>query len=511
MGVLIVDYSDLKSTISTSKSACRNIENYADSLDKKVTQKISDLGFSTSRTSDANWFARKKTENLRKKAEKYTNFAKKLENFGEVVQEKDKAVSNKFDTLYSTFKTNNNIKVNPVKEFFVNLTVGISNSSSLSRWVKNTYNNIKTYAKGVYNSIKEWFKYKGGKFVWDIFKSVVSIAAGIALICFTPLGIVGGFLILGYIFSIINDVTNIGNSIKAYKYGNSDPAMAARYGRIDTFSDWLRKTVFKSDSLNRNSFDIADNYDRIKFVVDTVGLVGSFSSFFQNSKNISSIKNLFAGPEGLKVKFLEKTGSSYTITAKSFLNGFKSIKNDKTFWSNLIKNLQKDFKSDKFTLIRNFKDKKININYVKDVIINSVKGNSVDKAISREIIEGFGNDLIKINIPNLIKDVFKPNSNYGESNAIFDNIIVTRSINNFIKGIELIETTSKIDKINLEDGLDMSELYSMIEIFKLDEINFIKGLDVSNLSSIKDFIDEIKKLYEKNDYLDKYGPISNKS
>ena len=49
MGVLTVDYSDLKSAISTSKSACRNIESYADSLDKKVTQKICDLGFSNSR------------------------------------------------------------------------------------------------------------------------------------------------------------------------------------------------------------------------------------------------------------------------------------------------------------------------------------------------------------------------------------------------------------------------------------------------------------------------------
>jgi len=49
VGVLTVDYSDLKSAISSSKNACRNIENYADSLDKKVTQKISDLGFSTSR------------------------------------------------------------------------------------------------------------------------------------------------------------------------------------------------------------------------------------------------------------------------------------------------------------------------------------------------------------------------------------------------------------------------------------------------------------------------------
>jgi hypothetical protein len=49
VGVLMVDYLDLKSTISASKNACSNIENYADSLDRKVTQKISDLGFSASR------------------------------------------------------------------------------------------------------------------------------------------------------------------------------------------------------------------------------------------------------------------------------------------------------------------------------------------------------------------------------------------------------------------------------------------------------------------------------
>jgi len=49
VGVLTVDYLDLKSTISASESACSNIESYADSLDKKVTQKINDLGFSTSR------------------------------------------------------------------------------------------------------------------------------------------------------------------------------------------------------------------------------------------------------------------------------------------------------------------------------------------------------------------------------------------------------------------------------------------------------------------------------
>jgi len=49
VGALTVDYSDLKSTISTSKSTCSNIESYADSLDKKVPKSINDLGFSTSR------------------------------------------------------------------------------------------------------------------------------------------------------------------------------------------------------------------------------------------------------------------------------------------------------------------------------------------------------------------------------------------------------------------------------------------------------------------------------
>lgn len=147
VGVLTLDYSDLKSTISASKSAGRNLESYADSLDKKVTQKISDLGFSTSRTNDAGWFANKKTKNLREKATRYTNFSKKLEDFGKLAEEKDKAVSDKFDSLYSTFKTKNNIKISPIKEFFVNLSVGICNSTSFGRWVKDTFNKINTFLR----------------------------------------------------------------------------------------------------------------------------------------------------------------------------------------------------------------------------------------------------------------------------------------------------------------------------------------------------------------------------
>jgi len=477
LGVLIVDYSDLKSTISTSKSACRNIENYADSLDKKVTQKISDLGFSTSRTSDANWFARKKTENLRKKAEQYTNFAKKLEKFGEITQEKDKAVSNKFDTLYSTFKTKNNIKVNPIKEFFVNLTVGASNSSSLSRWVKNTYNNIKTSVKGVCDTVKEWFKYKGGKFVLGIVGSVAAIALGIFTICTAGLGFFGFVAIIGAGLAIINAVTNICTSAAAIKYSNSDPAMAARYGRMDTSSDWLRKTSFNSKFVNAASEYISKGLDTIQIFTDIVGVASIANTFFKNSKNISSIKNLFSGPEGLRTKFLVKEYKNgkevYHATWKSFFNGLKSIKNDKPFLSNLSKNFKKDLYSDKFTIIRSFRDKKSTLSFAKDTIISSIKGNNMEKVISRGIIKDFGSDIAKKHIPNLIKTIFKQSENNKEFDGSFRRIKLNIKMPKFIT--EGIRWTNRID-----------------DIMKFNEAKIINDLNISDLNNIKDIKSKIK-------------------
>jgi len=488
LGVLTVDYSDLKSTISSSKSACRNIENYANSLDKKVTQKISDLGFSTSRTSDANWFARKKTENLRKKAEKYTNFAKKLENFGEITQEKDKEVSNKFDTLYSTFKTKNNIKVNPVKEFFVNLTVGISNSSSLSRWVKNTYNNIKTSVKGVCDSVKEWYKYKGGKFVLDIVGSVAAIALGIFTICTAGLGFFGVVAIIGAGLAIINAVTNICTSAAAIKHSNSDPAMAARYGRMDTSSDWLKKTNFNSKLANAGSEYLSKGLDTIQIFTDIVGVTGSVNTFFKSSKNISSIKNLFSGPEGLRTKFLEKSGRNYKSTAKSFFNGLKSIKNDKPFWSNLRKNFKKDLYSDKFAIARSFRDKKSTLSFAKDTIISSIKGNDMEKFVSRGIIKGFGSDIAKKHIPNLIKTILKPSDEVLNFDGNFRRV-----------GSMLTMPKPMTEGIRLIKHID--------DIAKFNGVKIINGLNISDIKGIKELIGKIGKIGdEKTQSWNRYKP-----
>ncbi len=492
MGVLTVDYSDLKSTISASESACRNIENYANSLDKKVTQKISDLGFSTSRTSDANWFARKKTKNLRKKAEKYTNFAKKLENFGEITQEKDKAVSNKFDTLYSTFKTKNNIKVNPVKEFFVNLTVGISNSSSLSRWVKNTYNNIKTSVKGVCDSVKEWYKYKGGKFLLDIVGSFVAIASGVFTICTVGLGFFGFVAIIGAGLAIINGVTNICTSAAAIKYSNSDPAMAARYGRMDTLSDRFKKTNYNSKFYNNVTKYGSLGLDTIQIFTDIVGVASIANTFFKNSKNISSIKNLFSGPEGLRTKFLVKGYEDnkiiYHATRKSFFNGLKSIKNNKPFWSNLGRNFKKDLYNDKFTIIRSFRDKKSTLSFAKDTIISSIRGNNMEKVRSRGIIKNFGSDIAKKHIPNLIKTIFKQSENNKKFDGSFKRIKLNIKMPKPIT--EGIRWTNRID-----------------DIMKFNEAKIINDLNISDLNSIKDIKSKIKD-WKKN--IDTYKNYENK-
>jgi len=61
--------------------------------------------------------------------------------------------------------------------------------------------------------------------------------------------------------------------------------------------------------------------------------------------------------------------------------------------------------------------------------------------------KSFWSNLVKINIPNLIKDVLKPNNNYDKFNAIFYDVIATKSLKNFTDEIKKwYETNDHLDK-----------------------------------------------------------------
>ncbi len=374
----------------------------------------------------------------------------------------------------------------------MNLTVGISNSSSLSRWVKSTYNNIKTSVKGVYDSVKEWYKNNGVKFVSDIVKSVVAIAIGVFTICTAGLGFFGVVAIIGAGLAIINAVTNICTSLTAIKYSNSDPAKAARYGRMDTLSDRFKKTNYNSKFYNNVTKYGSIGLDTIKIFTDIVGVTSIANNFFQNSKNISSIKNLFSGPKGLRTKFLENRVTYYKSTPKSFLNGLKSIKNDKTFWSNLGKNFKGDLYNDKFTFIKNIRDKKANFSFAKNTIISSIKGNSMEKVISREIIKDFGNKLVKEDLTGLIKNIFKPSENIQKFDGSFRRIGI-----NYTMPKPMTEGIRKINYIN--------------DIVKFNGVKVINGLNISNLKRIKQLPEEIKNYNKRMEYWNKYTPQKHKA
>ncbi|WP_346898940.1 hypothetical protein, partial [Clostridium sp. UBA7503] len=286
--------------------------------------------------------------------------------------------------------------------------------------------------------------------------------------------------------------TNICTSVTAIKYSNSDPAMAARYGRMNTRADYLRKNNFDSKEKNRKSLGIANLYDRTQLFTEIVGITSIANTFFKNSKSISSIKNLFSGPEGLRTKFLERNGSVYKSTPKSFLNGLKSIKNDKTFWSNLGKNFKGDSYNDKFTFIKNIRDKKTNFSFAKNTIISRIKGNSVEKVISRGIIKDFGNKLVKEDLSGLIKNIFKPSENIQKFDGSFRRIGI-----NYTMPKPMTEGIRKINYIN--------------DIVKFNGVKVINGLNISNLKRIKQLPEKIKNYNKSMEYWNKYTPQKHKA
>ena len=164
MSVLALNYSELSLSIKNANKAADQARDYGDTIKKTICKKISSLpGGSTNNTSNADWFAQKKIAALAEKADRLDTFASKLGAFASNVEDTDTYVYHRFQSLSSEFKRQNDMKVNPVTEFFVTLVTGVVNASDFCRWVKDTYNKIADFHNSISDAIKYWYICEGGK------------------------------------------------------------------------------------------------------------------------------------------------------------------------------------------------------------------------------------------------------------------------------------------------------------------------------------------------------------
>lgn len=412
MSELKISYSQLSSVRKYSKNAANDLSNYSKRLSNESIKYLGKLTKGHSNlTLNAVDDINTKKKGLEDKIDRLEDFSDKIKRFSENVKETDKGVAKRINSIYRSFKYNNNSRLNisPVSEFFTWLGTNLVNSTELGRWVSNAFNHIKDKWDNFYDHMEIWYRTGGGKYILKVVGSALAAAAALAALFVTGIGAIA---IIAGIITIYNSLTKSYYNYKAYNNNGQDPAWAHRYGKIDSFSGHLReKSNSKFASKFARVWDFTDGVVSLLTLGKDIGKIGKSIINSRKKKGLNSLTDLF-GTTGEKdsigilgEKFMAKSiinkKITWRMTPKSFFNGCVSLKSDCKFRGEVSKSLG--------TLWREFKDLvgykkaffKQGSQAVKELFSSDVlKGNR-----SKGIMKNASKESL-INIKNYIKDCY---------------------------------------------------------------------------------------------------------
>lgn len=348
MSILELNYSSIYSASRQAKNLADKAENYAQSLEKKVLNRISDLeGGSSTNTSSASYFTAKKIEALNKKKSAYQDYSDRLRKFVDDDQTGakhiDSLVAKNLKSEAKTFRNNNNLKINPVTQFFTWLATGLANSCDFARAIGDIFTDVRNWLSDALADIKEWYHYEGGKYVVNIGKAVLAIGIAVLTIVATVLsggiGLVAICAIVGAVIAGIDGIVSLCHNAASLYHNSKDPAWALKLSKNDKASTWLRKQDTGSKFFNKALNFAAAGLDFTETVCMTVGLVNSVAEL---GKRLPAIKNLFGDEsKGLGKAFLDKSVRNKkgkpVVTLKSFRNGLKTLATDRAYRTSIRK------------------------------------------------------------------------------------------------------------------------------------------------------------------------------
>lgn len=474
MAILKVNYNQLSNAKSYANTSATKLEGYASNINSQISSKIRDIPNGQSNiTEEALKLVNEKIKQLNKDTENLRSFSKNIGLVEEKVREVDKNVANKINTVSIEFAKKNNIKVNPVSEFFKQLITGVVNSTSIGRWISDTYNKVKEYFSDLKTSLKHWYKVGGGKFICDIVMSVGVVAlATVAIIALIPeliaaatfgAALVAVASIISSTFTIINGITNIMSSINAYdRNKNGDPAWANIYGEMNKFSDFLRFSDKKGNfTLIAGFLDCLENAADIALIFKDFGDIAKLLTKPGKENGFKSLKKLF-GSQGNKSsvgiigsRFKEFDGYKKKFTFNSVKNGLVSLLTDRKYQHELC-NTIKSFGDELVDLV---KYKKSIVSQGKSLLQKLFTGSSAEKLnasnVLKSTIRGDINKFISRSITTISEKFNTGEGLASTSKAIlkgdaFVSIseLVFPTIDTIVSGITDVFDLSKVDIFN---------------------------------------------------------------
>lgn len=406
MGTIALNYDSIYSAAKNAKKVASNTESYVNGLQKKIIDKIDGLkGYSSTYANDAKSHTQAKITSLNKKKDTYNNYADKLEKFVDDdttgAKAVDKRVAKMFKKDAETFRDNNNIKINPVTQFFTFLCCEFSSSSDFARKLSEMASDVKNWVSDRWDDIKDWYRYKGGEYIANIGKALLGIGLAVVTILITVatggIGLVAICAIVGSAIAIVDGIVTIGSNIAALTKESTDPAWAKKFSKTDKASTLLRKIDTGSATWNKILNFAATGLDLTEMVCTAVTIVSGIAEL---GKKLPAFKNLI-GDESkglLKVltdKSVLNNKRKPVITFKSLRNGLKTLFTNKSVRTQIATKFKLDMKAH------------FNLNTLKDTIRyewkHNIKGTVSELVTSKdararyaELFKGeFKNNVIK--------------------------------------------------------------------------------------------------------------------
>lgn len=345
MGTVSIDYPALDDAYREARRAVQRCETYVNDINKRVTQKLSSLTLgSSTNTSQANYFARSKINDLNQKKKKYETFANKVRQAREYAKETDENVSRYIRKASLDFRNSHDMKVGVITALFAWTTTEVLNKTVFGRWLNQTSKDVGTWLDGARRKFKESYELDGGKYIVKTVLAVIGTVVAVAMAYFAFPALIAAISVLGTAIaaggivgiagalwtvvtaaaSVITAVIGVANGVIKSIYNTNaalsfqdDPGWAKHYNSFTSLSEYFRKNYFKSPNMNRSSYGIAQSIDGVETaakIIDIADMIRNGIHVFSGEK-IDVVLN--------KVHFKNKDGK---VTFATIKYGMKNLK-----------------------------------------------------------------------------------------------------------------------------------------------------------------------------------------
>lgn len=261
MATIEIEYSYLSTASLKAGWLSGSLTDYSECIYKKINKKISELPGKDGGmyVTSAEQFASNKIKNLNEKAKTFESLKTKIDTFLTNTKEADENVAKTIKSTAQSYVGERSAWQGFCDFLWNAVCVDFVNWIPFGEVIKNIANHVWTGVKSAAEKVCDWFKYGGGKYIWNIVSSVISIGAAIIGIVTGVAAIIAGGTalaiaaaiagVVGGIIAIVNSIIKLCNNGKALD--SEDPAVAEYVGSISGVSDALGKYDMGGKTANK--------------------------------------------------------------------------------------------------------------------------------------------------------------------------------------------------------------------------------------------------------------------